>query len=64
VGWHIAMNAKIRFKLQFTAMPEFHSLYDWCFRTMWLFSGVTNDPEADTMMEKRGAEVLYSAVKS
>ena len=34
VGWQIAMNAKIGFKLQVTATPEFHSLYDWCFQTM------------------------------
>jgi hypothetical protein len=58
------MNAKIGFKLQVTATPGFHSLYDWCFQTMWLFSGAPEDPEDDTMMEKHGAEALYSAVKS
>jgi len=31
---------------------------------MWLFSGVPEDPEDDTVMEKHGAEALYSAVKS
>jgi hypothetical protein len=31
---------------------------------MWLFSGAPEDPEDDTVMEKRGAEALYSAVKS
>jgi len=31
---------------------------------MWLFSGVRKDPEDDTVMEKHGAEALYSAVKS
>ena len=30
---------------------------------MWLFSGAPEDPEDDTMMEKHGAEALYSAVK-
>ena len=64
MGWQIAMNAKIGFKLQVTATPEFHSLYDWCFHTMWLFSGGPEDPEDDTVMEKHGAEALYSAVKS
>jgi hypothetical protein len=64
VGWQIAMNAKIGFKLQVTATPGFHSLYDWCFQTMWLFSGAPEDPEDDTVMEKHGAETLYSAVKS
>ena len=64
VGWEIAMYAKIGFKLQVTATPGFHSLYDWCFQTMWLFSGAPDDPEDDTVMEKHGAEALYSAVKS
>ena len=58
------MNAKIGFKLQVTATPGFHSLYDWCFPTMWLFSGAPEDPEDDTVMEKHGAEALYSTVKS
>jgi len=64
MGWQIAMNVKIGFKLQVTATPEFHSLYDWCFQTMWLFSGPPEDPEDDTVMEKHGAEALYSTVKS
>jgi len=64
VGWRIAMNARIGFKLQVTATPGLDSLYDWCFQTMWLFSGVPEYPEDDTGMEKHGAEVLYSAVKS
>jgi len=64
VGWQIAMNAKIGLKLQVTATPGFNSLYDWCFQTMWLFSGGPEDPEDDTGMEKHGAETLYSAVKS
>jgi hypothetical protein len=64
VGWQIAMNANIGFKLQVTATPGFHSLYDWCFQTMWLFSGAPEVPEDETVMEKHGAEALYSAVKS
>jgi len=63
VGWQIAMNAKIGFKLQVTATPGFHSLSNWCFQTMWLFSGAPDDPEDDTVMEKHRAEALYSAVK-
>jgi len=51
VGWQIAMNAKIGFKLHVTATQGFHSLYDWCYQTMWLFSGVPDDPEDDTVME-------------
>jgi len=31
---------------------------------MWLFSGAPDDPENDTVMEKHGADALYSAVKS
>jgi hypothetical protein len=64
VGWRIAMNARIGFKLQVTATPGFHSLYDWCFQTMWLFSGAPEDPEDETVMEMHGADALYSAVKS
>jgi len=64
VGWRIVMNARIGFKIQVTATPGFHSLYDWCFQTMWLFSGAPEYPEDDTVMEKHGAEALYSAVKS
>jgi len=30
MGWRIATNAKIGFKLPVTATPGFHSLYDWC----------------------------------
>jgi len=36
VGWQIAMNAKIGFKLQVTATPGCHLLHDWCYQTMWL----------------------------
>jgi len=31
---------------------------------MWLFSGVPEDPEDETVMEKHGAEALYTPVKS
>jgi len=64
MGWHIAMNAKIGFKLQVTATLGFHSLYDWCYQAMWLFSGVPEDPEDETVKEKHGVDALYSAVKS
>jgi len=64
VGWQIATNARIGFKLQVTATPGFHSLYDWCYQAMWLFSGVPEDPEDETVMEKHGADAQYSAVKS
>jgi hypothetical protein len=58
------MNARIGFKLQVTATPGFHSLYDWCFQAMWLFSGSPEDPVDDTVMEMHSADALYSAVKS
>jgi len=64
VGWQIPMKAKIGFKLQVTAMPGFHSLSDWCYQMMWLFSGVPEDPEDDAVMERHGADALYSTVKS
>jgi len=64
VGWHIAMNAKIGFKLQVTATPGFHSLDDWCYQAMWLFPGPPDDREDETVKEKHGADALYSAVKS
>ena len=31
---------------------------------MWLFSGVPDDLEDDTVMEQHGADALYSPVKS
>jgi len=58
------MNAKSGFNVQVTAPLGFHSLGDWCLRTMWLFSGAPEDPEDDTVMEKHGAEASYSTVKS
>jgi len=64
VGWRIATNARIGFKLQVTATPGFHSLYDWCYQAMWLFSGAPEDPEDETVMEMLSANALYSAVKS
>jgi len=64
VGWQIAMNTKIGFKLQVTATLGFDSLYDWYFQTMRLFAGASQDPEDDTVMERHGAEALYPAVKS
>jgi len=57
------MNARIGLKLQFMAMRGFHSLYDWCCPTMWLFSGAPEDPEDDTLMKKNRTNVLYSALK-
>jgi hypothetical protein len=64
VGWRIVTNAKIGFKLQVTATPGFHSLYDWWYHAMWLFSGAPEDPEDETVMEMHGANAQYSAVKS
>jgi hypothetical protein len=64
VGLQIAMKVRIGFNLQVTATPGFHSLYDWCFQTMWLCSGVPDNPEYNTGIEKYGAEALFSAVRS
>jgi hypothetical protein len=64
VGWQIATNARIGFKLQFTATPGLHSLYDWCYQTIWLFSGAPEDPADETVIEMHSADALYSAVKS
>jgi hypothetical protein len=38
VGWQITRNADIELKPQVTTMPGFHSLHNWWFGTMWLFS--------------------------
>jgi len=48
VGWRIVTNARIRFKLQVTATPGFHSLYDWCHPVMCLFPGAPEDQEDET----------------
>jgi len=63
VGWWMAMNARIGFKLQVTATPGFYSLHDWCLQRMWLFSGAPEHPEDDIVMENHSSEALYSAVK-
>jgi CRISPR/Cas system-associated endonuclease Cas1 len=31
---------------------------------MWLFSGASDDPETDAVMENQGAAALYSALNS
>jgi hypothetical protein len=64
MGWRIATNMRIGFKLQLTATLGFHSLYDLCYQAMWLFSDAPEDPEDQTVMEKHGADALYSPVKS
>jgi hypothetical protein len=64
VAWHIAMNAKIRFKLQVTATVWFHSLYDWCYAAMWLCSAAADDAEDKTVKERHGADALNSLVNS
>jgi hypothetical protein len=64
IGWRIAMNAAIGFELRVTAVQGFHSLYDWCFQTMWLFSRVPENSEDETVMEMHGADVLHSPAKS
>jgi len=64
VGWRIVINVRIWFQVQVTATPGFHSLYDWCFQKMWLFSGAPQDPEDETVMGRHGAKALYCAVKS
>jgi len=64
VGWRIAMDVRIGLKLQVTAMPGFHSLYNWCFQTMLLFSDTTEDAQHRTVMEEHSTEALYSTLKS
>jgi len=64
VGWSIAMNVRIGFKLPVTPTQRFHSLYKWCYQTKWLFQGAPADPENETVMEKDGADTLYSIVTS
>jgi len=63
VSWPIAMKVRIGFKLQVTATPGFHSLYDWCHQMMSLLSSVLEDPEDDGVMELPGPELFDSSVK-
>jgi hypothetical protein len=63
-GWQIVMKVRIGFKLQVTATPRFHSLYDRCYQMMWLLSGAPEDPSDDTVMEKHGADALNYGLKS
>jgi len=63
VGWRIVMNARIEFKLHVTGTLGFHSLHDWYFHMMWLFSGAPEYPMDNTVVEMHGAEALYSTVE-
>ena len=50
---------------QVTATRGIHSLYEWCYQTIWLFSGPPEHPEDDSLMEKHGANrQLYPALMS
>jgi len=51
VCWHIVMKARIGFILQVIATLLFYSLSEMGFQTTWLFSGVPEDAENDTVME-------------
>jgi hypothetical protein len=64
VCWQIVINEEMGFKHQVTPTPRFHKLNNWCYQTVWLFSGAPDNPEDDTVMGKHGAETLYSALKS
>jgi len=64
VGWQIVIIVRIGFKLHVTAMRGFHSLYDWCYQRIWLFSCACDDPEDDAVMETHGGDARYTAVKS
>jgi len=58
------MNATIGYRLQATATPWFHWLYDRWYQTIWLIPGAPEDPVDETVVAEHGAEALYSAVKS
>jgi len=45
-------------------MSGLYSVYNWCYQTMWLCSGVSDDWEDDTGMETHGANTMDSTVKS
>jgi len=54
VGSQIVIWPKIGFTLHVLATLGFHSVYGWCYQTLWLFLGAPEDPEDDTVMEKHG----------
>jgi len=64
VCWEIAMKASNGFKLLVTATPGFHSQYDWHCQIMWLYPGVPDNAEDDTLMETHGAEAFDTTIKS
>lgn len=57
------MHAKIGFKFQVTGTPRFQWLYDCWYQMMWLFSGVPDNPDGDTVILKNGAEEFNSPMK-
>jgi len=64
IDWQIAMNITIEFKLQVTAVPGSHSLFNWCYQMMWLFSDAFENLENNSVMEKYCAKALHLVVKS
>jgi hypothetical protein len=57
------MKARVGFTFQVTATPGFHSLYDWCFQTIWLFSVTSEEHKDETLLEMHNSDALNSAVK-
>jgi len=64
VGWQIAMNVTIAFRLQVTATPGFDSLYVLCYQKLWQFSAVPGHSEDDAVVDKHDAEDLYCCLLS
>jgi len=64
VGRKIALNPRIRFIHQLTAIPEFHSLYNCSFQIRWLFLRCSWGSRVSYCDGKHSAVSLYSTVKS
>lgn len=58
LGWRIAMNTRVQFKLQITASLGLHAHLDWCYQTVWLFAGAPEDLVDNMAMEKHSAKEL------
>ena len=62
IGFKVARDAMIGFKIQATATPAYHSLRDWGSTTCWLFRMPLDVQDTD-VVNNHGAQAMVNAVR-
>ena len=62
LGFKVAREAMIGFKIQATATPAYHSLRDWGSTTSWLFT-IPQDVQDAEAVESHGPQAMVTAVR-